>query len=218
MEREMINRAGLDLIRKWEGCRLTAYRDVGGIYTIGFGHTAAAGEPVPVKGMRITAEEAERILARDLGQYERAVVEAVTRPMNENQFAACVSLCLNIGTGAFARSTLVKRWNAGDFAGAADAFLAWVTVKGKRVEGLANRRKAERALFLAPTARMAVPWAEKAVQPPLPDEGRDMAPLPAPSPTGFPGGFVGMILAALAAALAALWQWWEEMLIFLGLT
>ena len=66
-----INAAGLDLIKRWEGLRLTAYQDSVGVWTIGYGHTAEAGPPAPKAGMKITEKEATDILARDLGQYAR---------------------------------------------------------------------------------------------------------------------------------------------------
>lgn len=212
----MINKAGLDLIREWEGRRLTAYRDAGGVWTIGYGHTAAAGDSAPKRGMRITADEAERILARDLGQYELAVLKALTRPMNDNQFAACVSLCFNIGPEAFTSSTLVKRWNSGNSLGAADAFSSWVKVKGQPVKGLVNRRRAERALFLALSNRRAPPWTAEGPTELLPDEGADLTPLPETAPTSLLGRLLGLLVAAAAAFGMALWQWWHELLVTFG--
>lgn len=179
----MINDAGLTLIRKWEGSRLGAYKDAKGIWTIGYGHTAAAGGLVPKRGVKITQDEAERILARDLPQYERAVAAAIRHRMNENQFAACVSLCFNIGTAAFARSSVVRRWNANDVAGAANAFLMWTKAGKKTLKGLVARRKAERELFLTPSARIASPWwAPEGRAEPLSGQPPDAPPTPAPPP------------------------------------
>lgn len=144
-----VSPAGLDLIKRWEGRRLKAYRDIAGIWTIGCGHTAAAGDPVPRSGMTITDDEAEDILRSDLRQYEDAVSRAIKLPVHQHQFDAMVSLCFNIGPAAFRKSTMVRRLNAGDIDGAAEALTWFNKAGGQRVQGLANRREAERALFLS---------------------------------------------------------------------
>ena len=143
-----INAAGLDLIKRWEGLRLTAYQDSVGIWTIGYGHTAEAGPPAPKAGMKITETEATDILARDLGQYERAVTKAISVAPTSNQFAAMVSLCFNIGPTNFAKSSVVRRMNEGNPKAAADAFLLWNKAGGKVLKGLTARREDEKKLFL----------------------------------------------------------------------
>ena len=143
-----INAAGLDLIRRWEGLRLTAYQDSVGVWTIGYGHTAEAGPPAPKAGMKITETEADDILTRDLGQYERAVTKAVSIVPSANQFAAMVSLCFNIGPTNFARSSVVRLLNIGQPREAADAFLLWNKAGGKVLKGLTARREDEKKLFL----------------------------------------------------------------------
>jgi len=145
-----INAAGLDLIRRWEGLRLTAYQDSVGIWTIGYGHTAEAGPPAPKAGMKITEKEADDILKRDLGQYERAVTKAISVAPTSNQFAAMVSLCYNIGPANFAKSSVVRRMNEGNPKAAADAFLLWNKAGGKVLKGLTARREDEKKLFLTP--------------------------------------------------------------------
>lgn len=161
-----ISRTGIELIKKWEGVRLKAYRCSAGILTVGYGHTSAAGAPQVKEGMTITKQDAEDILGRDLVKYEAAVQKALTRSPTQNQFDACVSLCFNIGPGAFAGSTLVRRFNAGDAAGAADAFRMWNKAGGRVVQGLVNRREDERALFLRPSHKFtAVPAAPKIIEP-----------------------------------------------------
>ena len=137
---------GRALIEAREGVRLKAYRDAVGIWTIGVGHTSAAGPPAVVAGLSITPAQAGDILAQDLAQFERAVEAAVTVPIADHEFDALVSLAFNIGADAFARSTLVRRLNAGDRAGAAEAFLMWANAGGKPI--LLSRRKAERKQFL----------------------------------------------------------------------
>lgn len=141
------NKAGLDLIKSFEGLRLETYKCSAGVDTIGYGHTSAAGAPKVAPGMKITAAEAEEILARDLRKYEEAVDKAVTVTPTENQFAAMVSLCYNIGPGNFSGSSVVKKLNAGDAKGAAQSFLLWNKAAGKVLAGLTRRREAEKALF-----------------------------------------------------------------------
>lgn len=148
-----INQAGIDLIKKWEGKELTAYPDPatgGEPWTIGYGHTSAAGPPIVKKGMKITEKEASDILVRDLAKYEAAVMKGLTAKPNGNQFSAMVSLCYNIGPGNFAKSSVLRKFNAGDIKGAADAFRLWNKAAGKVMKGLTNRREDERKLFLTP--------------------------------------------------------------------
>lgn len=139
---------GRKLIQQREGVKLTAYRDSVGILTIGVGHTSAAGPPTVAPGMKITAAQADAILSQDLAKFEAVVDKAVTVPMADHEFDALVSLAFNIGGGAFSGSTLVRRLNAGDKAGAAAAFLSWTRAAGKVLPGLVNRRNSERQQFL----------------------------------------------------------------------
>ena len=87
-------------------------------------------------------------MAYDLKKFESAVNNAVTVPLNQNQFDALVSLTYNIGPSAFSKSTLVKKLNAGDIRGAAEQFDVWVNAGGKRMQGLVNRRAKENEVFL----------------------------------------------------------------------
>ena len=143
----VINPAGLALIQQWEGLALTAYRDIAGVWTIGWGHTGGV-----YKGQVITQTEALQLLMGDLAGFE-AFVAAHTDPAatSDNQFAAMVSLAYNIGTGGFLGSTVLRDHKAGDFQGAAAAFLLWdkAHVDGQLVvvRGLLNRRIAEAALY-----------------------------------------------------------------------
>lgn len=138
----------VDHVKKWEGLRLKAYLDVVGVWTIGYGHTKTA-KP----GMVITEKEAERLLREDLAWAEKAVVNGVKVTITQPMFDAMVSLCFNIGAGAFARSTLLRELNAGDIEGAAQQFRVWVkgtdpkTGKKITIRGLVNRRADEEALF-----------------------------------------------------------------------
>lgn len=148
-----INQAALDLVKEFEGLKLTAYQDPVGIWTIGYGTTAAAGAGVtPIRGMTITAAQAEKFLLRGLEKFAAQIEAGIKVPVTENQFGALVSLAYNIGPGAFLKSTLLKKLNARDYAGASGQFLVWNKAKGKVLKGLTRRREAERALFLKPAA------------------------------------------------------------------
>jgi len=141
-----INQAGLDLIKSFEQCRLTAYADPGTggePYTIGWGHT---GHGIYL-GMQISQEQADLWLASDVAKFEECVDQVIMTPVTDNQFSACVSLAYNIGVRNFSGSTLVKKHKAGDFNGAAGEFVRWNKAAGKVMLGLRRRRAAEQALF-----------------------------------------------------------------------
>lgn len=144
-----INAAGLGLIKQWEGLRLTSYKDVVGVWTVGYGSTG----PHVTAGLTITKQEAEQLLIADLDRFEKAVEKLVKVPLSDNQFAALASFAFNIGEGkgGFATSTLLRKLNRGDYAAVPSELAKWVngTVKGKkvRIEGLANRRAAEAGLW-----------------------------------------------------------------------
>ena len=157
-----LNQASIDLIKEYEGLECTAYQDAVGVWTIGYGHTDAAGAPSVIKGMTITEAKAEAMLARDLAQYEAAVDAAVKVSLSENERGALVSLCYNIGPNAFRRSTALLRLNAGDYNGAAEAMTWWNKAGGKVLRGLVRRREAERALFLTEAASLNVSEAQPA--------------------------------------------------------
>lgn len=140
-----INAAGLSHIQKWEGKRLTAYQDVAGIWTIGYGHTSAAGAPKVVAGMKISDQEAVRILRADLAKFEKRVSDLVKVPLTDNQYAALVSFDFN--TGSLHKSTLLKKLNGGDYGAVPAELMKWVNAGGKRVQGLVNRRAAEAGLW-----------------------------------------------------------------------
>ena len=131
-------------IKTAEGLRLTAYKDGGGVWTIGYGHT---GSDVR-EGLTIPLSEAERLLTRDLRVAEGHVNDAVKVKLTQNQFDALVSFVYNVGGGAFRASTLLKLLNAGDYEGAANQLPRWNKDNGKVVDGLTDRRHEERELFL----------------------------------------------------------------------
>lgn len=138
---------GINLIKKYEGLRLTAYRCPSGILTIGYGHTKTV-KP----GMTINETMADLLLEQDIKEYEKGINELIKVALNQNQFDALVSLCFNIGVGAFGRSTLLKLLNNKDYNGAAEQFMRWVngrTAQGLMpLPGLVKRRTEEKNLFL----------------------------------------------------------------------
>ncbi|HEY9886864.1 MAG TPA: lysozyme [Candidatus Obscuribacterales bacterium] len=144
-----INSDGLLIIKSFEGLELRAYQDAVGVWTIGYGHTAMAGPPTVTPGMTITEAEAERILKQDLAVFERGVRNALTVNTHPDQFSAMVSFAFNVGVAALRDSTLLRKHNSGDFAGAAAEFGRWVYAGGQLLAGVERRRKAERALYLS---------------------------------------------------------------------
>lgn len=130
------------VIRHFEGCELTAYKCPAGVLTIGYGHTKTV-----TKGMVITKHRAEDLLRQDLEWCERAINTNVTVPLTQNQYDALASFIYNVGAGAFKKSTLLRKLNAGDYAGASAQFPRWNKGGGRVLRGLTRRRQAERELF-----------------------------------------------------------------------
>ena len=159
---------GLALIKKFEGLRLDAYLCPAGVWTIGYGHTDAAGPPRVVPGLKITASDANDILRRDLRKYELAVDEAVIVFLLQHQFDALVSLCYNIGPPNFQRSSLVRKLNRGEYDAIPAEFMKWNKVRGKEVSGLTRRRRAEAALWRKVDESAPLTPEEVAVRPDAP--------------------------------------------------
>lgn len=138
------------LIAQFEGLRLKAYRDTGGIWTIGYGSTKDPYTGVSVKeGDVISKETALDWLNKDIGQRQVAIRKLVKVPVTANQLAALTSLAYNIGLGAFQRSTLLRLLNQkAPIQQVADQFLRWNKVNNQEVKGLTNRRILEKELFL----------------------------------------------------------------------
>ncbi|HDT2096167.1 TPA: lysozyme [Enterobacter roggenkampii] len=140
---------GIALIKEFEGCKLTAYQDSVGVWTIGYGWTQPVdGKPIRA-GMTIKQETAERLLKTGLVSYESDVSRLVKVSLTQGQFDALVSFTYNLGARSLSTSTLLRKLNASDYAGAADEFLRWNKAGGKVLNGLTRRREAERALFLS---------------------------------------------------------------------
>jgi lysozyme len=147
-EKKVISDSGIDLVCGFEGKRLNAYDDGVSIWTIGFGTTVYPNGVKVKKGDVCTETQAKQYMQNDLKKFEQSVNNVVTVPLTQNQFDALVSLTYNIGAGAFEKSTLVKKLNAGDYSSAANQFDVWVNAGGKRLQGLVNRRAKEKELFL----------------------------------------------------------------------
>jgi lysozyme len=133
---------GLDLIKSFEGLRLSAYKCPADVWTIGYGTTAGV-KP----GQNITKERAEELLREDVKRFEQQVMRLVKVPLTQGQFDALTSFVYNLGAGNLSNSTLLRLLNAGDYAGAAAQFDRWNKAGGKVLAGLVRRRAAERALF-----------------------------------------------------------------------
>lgn len=147
-----VSNKGIALIKAFEGCRLCAYPDpkTGDTpWTIGYGWTGKVdGKPI-TPHTQIAQETADRLLLTSLVSYEQDVLRLVRVKLTQHQFDALVSFVYNVGARVFSTSTLLKKLNAGDYSGAADEFLRWVSPSSKVEAGLRLRRKAERALFLS---------------------------------------------------------------------
>lgn len=133
---------GLALTQQFEGLSLTAYRDVVGVWTNGYGNTHGV-----VPGSKITPEQAVADLRRNIASAESTVSRLVTVSLTQGQFDALVDFVFNLGEGNFAQSTLLKKLNMGDYVGAASEFPRWNRAGGKVVDGLSRRRNAEMQLF-----------------------------------------------------------------------
>ena len=135
----------IDLIKKWEGYSALAYKDVGGIWTVGYGHTEFVRE-----GDYFNPDEAEIVLKKDLEFFEKKLNSYLTVKLNQNQFDSLVSLMYNIGHGAFRESTIREYLNTGQITLVPNEFKRWNKVAGKIYAGLRNRRIEEINLFMKP--------------------------------------------------------------------
>ena len=152
LNRLRLDDAGEALIKGFEGLRLEAYRDKGGVWTIGWGHTDRVTEDSPP----ITIEEAERLFRIDIAAAEAAVNRLATVPINQNEFNALVSFTFNEGVHRLLTSTLLLKLNREERLAAATEFARWIYYTDKRTNekkkdaGLIARRAKEAALFLTP--------------------------------------------------------------------
>ena len=133
------------------GLYLKAYQDSGGVWTIGWGSTFDFDKQRKVlPGDTITQAQAQKWLEMETSQNATDIKKLVTVPLNNNQLNSLISLIYNIGIGAFKRSTMLKLLNAGaNKQTVANEFDKWVYDNGVKVQGLINRRIAEKNLFLS---------------------------------------------------------------------
>lgn len=145
-----VNRETIEHVKRWEGLKLTAYPDPGSRdgtpWTIGYGHTSDGFMKVS-RGMSITVAQAEAALEYDLNETAAKVDELVKVELSDNQFGALVSFAFNVGTTAFAKSTLLRKLNKGDYAAVPAELARWTFNDGKPMKGLVNRRAAEAGLW-----------------------------------------------------------------------
>lgn len=201
-----VNEAARRLVIDFEGFSSRAYQCPAGVWTIGYGFTAGV-QP----GDTITREQAEARLDRELAEFGAGVARLLTRPATPNQFGAMASLAFNVGLAAFARSSVLRLHNAGDFEGAARAFAMWNKAGGKVLPGLVRRRAAEADLYLTPEipvqpierGRIDVPEADIEPAPlPMPqrvDAERPLAQSRIVQGASVSGGVAGLTLAAEGA-------------------
>ncbi len=139
-----ISQAGIDLIKKAERCKLSAYQDSIGVWTIGYGHTQGV-----IKGDTCTQEQAEKWLGDDIDAICYDCIDAwVDVDLTQNQFDALCSFIFNLGCKAFKGSSLLMLLNNGQSDVAAKQFLRWNHAGGQVISGLTTRRDEERKVFL----------------------------------------------------------------------
>ena len=131
------------LVAPWEGKRNSAYLDIVDVPTICYGHTQGVR-----LGQTLSDEQCKKLLGEDLQEANRAINSCVKVPLTDYQRAAFVSFTYNLGGTAFCRSTLLRKLNSGDVVGACNEMSKWVNAGGRRVQGLVNRRAAERNVCL----------------------------------------------------------------------
>ena len=133
---------GLALIKKFEGCRLEAYKCSGGVWTIGYGHTENVNE-----GDTITQEKADKLLKSDIESFEVYVNYSVMVELDQGQFDALVAWTFNLGPGNLRESTMLKKLNKADYTSVPNEMKRWNKAGGKTLDGLIRRRNAEALLF-----------------------------------------------------------------------
>lgn len=134
----------IELIKRFEGCRLTAYKCPAGVWTIGWGETLGVKE-----GDVWTQEQADAMLRRRAAQFILATLKRCPQLTAEppERLAACTSLAYNIGVGAFGASSVRRKTARREYLGAADSFLLWNKAGGRVLRGLVRRRQAERGTY-----------------------------------------------------------------------
>lgn len=141
---ESATKIAIKVIKQFEGCKLLAYQDGGGVWTIGYGETKNVRE-----GLKWTQEKAESQLVIRVKEFMQKVLQASPKLLNHSaeKLAACTSLAYNIGNTAFSTSSVAKGIAQDNIQVAAEAFKLWNKDNGIVVQGLVNRRKMESDLF-----------------------------------------------------------------------
>lgn len=166
--------AGIDMVKEFEGLRLKAYKCSAAVWTVGFGHTSAAGNPIVTPELVITKDEAEEILKRDMEQYEEGVRKYVKVDLTQGQFDALVDFAYNAGVGALQKSTLLKKVNAEKFDEVPAEFMKWTKGGGKELPGLVRRRRAEVKLWRGLDTEKPVPVDEARAEPDQPKASKSI--------------------------------------------
>ena len=141
-----IPQQAVDLIKNFEGLKLSSYLCSANVWTIGYGTTRINGKAVTA-GMTCTEQQAEEYLKNDLQVFAKAINRLVKVPLTDNQFSALLSFTYNLGVGALEKSTLLKKLNEGSYGAAQAEFLKWIRAGGKILPGLVRRRGEEAELF-----------------------------------------------------------------------
>lgn len=159
-----LSQDGLNMVKKYEGLYTKAYYCPAGVLTIGYGHTGPDVKP----GQRISEAQAESLLRQDMTQFENAVKRQVKVPLTQGQFDALTSFTFNCGEGALKNSTLLKKLNAGDYAGAQAEFQRWNKGGGRVLPGLVKRRAEEAQMFgsSGPQTKPGSPYPQPQVRAP----------------------------------------------------
>ncbi|WP_304192982.1 lysozyme, partial [Lentibacter algarum] len=139
----MLNKASLDLIKRWEGCKLKAYKCSAGVWTVGYGLTTAAGFIEVGPDTVITQAEADWYLEKTIEKFLAEIKPAITAAINENELGAFTSLAYNIGPTQFRKSSALRHFNQGSKDRVPTSIRMWRKAGGKVVKGLVNRREAE---------------------------------------------------------------------------
>lgn len=144
----VMSQKGIEHLKLSEGLRLKAYQDTGKVWTIGYGHTSAAGGMKVYQGLTITNAQAEQLLKDDLARMTYPVIKRLVKvDLTQGQFDALCSFIYNLGEGQVSQSTLLKMLNAKDYKGASGQFGRWIYDNGKKFDGLVTRRANEQELF-----------------------------------------------------------------------
>jgi lysozyme len=152
-----MSQRGKELLAQWEGVELKVYKDSAGLPTIGVGHLltrdeltsgkiSIRGEPIKYAN-GLTRQQAIELLDQDLDKFEEVINSSVKVDLSQNQFDALVAFTFNVGANAFRSSTLLKVLNQGQYLEVPNQLRRWVFSGGQRVQGLANRREKEIALW-----------------------------------------------------------------------